>query len=92
MVATEARHSVLVLGPTQSGKTTALAIPALLEWDGPVVATSVKDDLAAHTRAFRATLGRVWVFDPTGATGTSGRSRWSPVTEASTRSDAPRVA
>src|SRR5438270_750160 len=28
LVATEARHSVLVLGPTQSGKTSGLAIPA----------------------------------------------------------------
>jgi type IV secretion system protein VirD4 len=92
-VATEARHSVLVLGPTQSGKTTALAIPALLEWDGPVVATSVKDDLVVHTRAYRATLGRTWVYDPTGAGGRIGnRSHWSPVTEASTWSAAQRVA
>ncbi|MDQ6616970.1 MAG: type IV secretory system conjugative DNA transfer family protein, partial [Actinomycetota bacterium] len=92
LVATEARHSVLVLGPTQSGKTTALAIPALLEWDGPVVATSVKDDLVAHTAAYRATLGRIWVFDPTGTRRAGSRSQWSPVTEASTWSGAQRVA
>jgi len=92
LVATEARHSVLVLGPTQSGKTTALAIPALLEWDGPVIATSVKDDLVAHTRAYRATRGRIWVFDPTGAGRVGGRSQWSPLAEASTWSGAQRVA
>ena len=93
LVATEARHSVLVLGPTQSGKTTALAIPALLEWDGPVVATSVKDDLVAHTCAYRATLGRIWVFDPTGkGRAGSSRSRWSPLSEASSWSGAQRVA
>jgi type IV secretion system protein VirD4 len=92
LIATEARHSVLVLGPTQSGKTTALAIPALLEWDGPVVATSVKDDLVAHTSGYRANLGRLWIYDPTG-TGRGGlRSRWSPLTEASTWSGAQRVA
>jgi type IV secretion system protein VirD4 len=93
LVATEARHSVLVFGPTQSGKTTSLAIPALLEWDGPVVATSVKDDLVAHTRAYRSTLGRTWVFDPTGS-GRDGwtRSQWSPLAEASTWSGAQRVA
>jgi type IV secretion system protein VirD4 len=91
-VATEARLSVLVLGPTQSGKTTALAIPALLEWDGPVIATSVKDDLVAHTRAYRATRGRIWVFDPTGAGRVGGRSQWSPLAEASTWSGAQRVA
>ncbi len=90
LVATEARHSVLVLGPTQSGKTSALAIPALLEWDGPVVATSVKDDLVTLTGAFRATLGQVWVFDPTARR--PDRSRWSPLTEASTWSSAQRVA
>lgn len=92
LVATEARHSVLVLGPTQSGKTTALAIPALLEWDGPVVATSVKDDLVAHTRGYRATLGRTWVFDPTAAVRAGRRSQWSPLAEASTWSGAQRVA
>ncbi|MDA8062538.1 MAG: type IV secretory system conjugative DNA transfer family protein [Actinomycetota bacterium] len=65
LVATEARHSVLVLGPTQSGKTTSLAVPALLEWDGPVLATSVKGDLVDATLGWRSRLGECWVFDPT---------------------------
>jgi len=78
LVATEARHSVLVIGPTQSGKTTGLAIPALLEWDGPVAAVSVKTDLAEHTMRHRAKKGRVWVYDPRDATGLPG-STWSPV-------------
>ena len=91
LVATESRHSVLVLGPTQSGKTTALAIPSLLEWDGPVVATSVKDDLVAHTHRYRETLGQTWVFDPTAAVRVA-RSRWSPLAEAATWSGAQRVA
>jgi type IV secretion system protein VirD4 len=92
LVATESRHSVLVLGPTQSGKTTALAIPSLLEWDGPVVATSVKDDLVAHTHRYRETLGQTWVFDPTAAVRAVARSRWSPLAEAATWSGAQRVA
>ena len=92
LVATEARHSVLVLGPTQSGKTTGLAIPALLEWDGPVVATSVKGDLVAHTRGYRADRGRTWVFDPTGSAGAGPTSRWSPLQEARTWTGAQRVA
>jgi type IV secretion system protein VirD4 len=92
LVATEARHSVLVLGPTQSGKTTALAIPALLEWGGPVLATSVKDDLISHTRGYRATLGVTWLYDPTGAVTSAPRSQWSPLAEASTWSGAQRVA
>ncbi|MDP9073129.1 MAG: type IV secretory system conjugative DNA transfer family protein, partial [Actinomycetota bacterium] len=92
LIATEERHSALILGPTQSGKTTGLAIPALLEWDGPVVATSVKDDLVARTLAARATMGRTWVFDPTATAGVGARARWSPLVEAATWSGAQRVA
>ncbi|MGH9123196.1 MAG: type IV secretory system conjugative DNA transfer family protein [Acidimicrobiales bacterium] len=93
LVATEPGHSVLVFGPTQSGKTTGLAIPALLEWDGPVVATSVKDDLVGHTRAFRSGLGETWVFDPTGSVPAAGApSSWSPLVASATWSGAQRVA
>ena len=92
LIATEARHSVLVLGPTQSGKTTGLAIPALLEWDGPVLATSVKGDLVAHTRAHRSESGRTWVFDPTGTAGVGPTSGWSPLQEAATWHGAQRMA
>jgi type IV secretion system protein VirD4 len=78
-VATEARHSVLVLGPTQSGKTSGLAIPALLEWSGPAVATSVKDDLARNTAAWRSTRAPVWMFDPTATSGLGPLACWSPL-------------
>ena len=57
LVATEAQHSVAVIGPAGTGKTTGFAIPALLEWDGPVIATSVKGDLLEHTIAHRRTPG-----------------------------------
>ncbi len=92
LVATEARHSLLVVGPTQSGKTTGLAIPAILEWDGPVVATSVKDDLAAATRSWRAAVGTAWVFDPTASSGLPGRAAWSPLAEAGDWAGAQRIA
>ncbi len=49
LLAAERGHSVLVVGPTQSRKTSGFAIPAILEWEGPVVAASVKSDLARHT-------------------------------------------
>lgn len=68
LVAAEERHSVLVAGPTQSGKTAGLVIPAILEWQGPVVATSVKSDLVDTTIARRREIGSVFVFDPTEAT------------------------
>ena len=92
LVATETRHSLLVLGPTQSGKTSGLAIPALLEWRGPVVATSVKDDLACHTLAWRSGLGPCAVFDPTQGSGLGPLARWSPLSACRSWSDAQRMA
>jgi len=70
LLAAEDRGSVLVIGPsTISLKTSGFAIPALLEWQGPVVATSVKSDLLLATIERRRSLGKTMVFDPTGITG-----------------------
>jgi type IV secretion system protein VirD4 len=80
-----------VVGPTQSGKTTALAVPAILGWQGPVVATSVKTDLLAATEAWRRGLGNVWCFDPASATGRPP-SVWSPLPAARTWPGARRMA
>ena len=91
LVAAEPLQSVLVVGPSQSGKTTSLAIPALLDWAGPVLATSVKTDLVRDTIDARGQRGDVAVFDPTGVTGL-GSIGWSPLSEASTWAGARRVA
>jgi type IV secretion system protein VirD4 len=77
-LATEPAQSVVVVGPTQSGKTTCLAVPAILGWRGPVLAASVKSDLLRHTLGARARLGQVWCIDPTGSTGARASS-WSPL-------------
>jgi type IV secretion system protein VirD4 len=71
-VAARARESILVLGPTQSGKTTSLAAPALRDWPGPAVATSVKRDLVELT-SLRP--GATWIFDPT----STSSATWSPL-------------
>lgn len=78
LVAAEERQSVIVLGPTQSMKTTGFAIPSILEWQGPVLATSVKTDLLRDTLGARRTRGDVWVYDPTAST-EFPTSRWSPL-------------
>ncbi|MGO8861570.1 MAG: type IV secretory system conjugative DNA transfer family protein [Acidimicrobiales bacterium] len=78
-VAAETAQSLVVIGPTQSGKTTSLAVPAILGWRGPVVAASVKSDLLRDTRGSCARRGRVWCIDPTGCTGAPA-STWSPLT------------
>ena len=49
---------MIVVAPTQSLKTTGLAIPAVLEWAGPVVAASVKTDLLRDTLARRRAARR----------------------------------
>ncbi len=90
-LAAERAQSVTVVGPTQSGKTTGLAIPAILGWEGPVVAASVKTDLARDTLAWRRRCGRVWCFDPGRTTGLPP-SEWSPLTVAGTWAGARRVA
>jgi type IV secretion system protein VirD4 len=64
LAAVESRHSLLIFGPTQSGKTTGPAIPAILEWPGPVVATSTKADLVDDTIGWRSRRGEVRIFDP----------------------------
>ncbi len=90
MVAVEARHSVLVFGPTQSGKTTGLAIPAILEWPGPLVATSMKGDLVDHTIGWRSRVGEVHIFDPAASTRYRG-SGWTPLASAGTWQGATRA-
>jgi type IV secretion system protein VirD4 len=67
LLAVESKHSLLVVGATQTHKTTGLAVPAILEADNKaVIAVSVKDDLVADTIGWRSQLdGQCWVFDPT---------------------------
>jgi type IV secretion system protein VirD4 len=88
---TEQRHALVAFGPPQSGKSAGLAVPALLEWDGPAVASSIKTDLLACTAPRRRALGQVFVFDPFALA--SGESHtWSPLAGASTWDGALEVA
>jgi type IV secretion system protein VirD4 len=85
------RGTTIVIGPSQCGKTAALAIPAILEWDGPLIALSVKNDLLGATIERRRRVGRVAVFDPTRATG-QPTDAWSPLDGARTLAGARRAA
>ena len=87
----EQRHALVVFGPPQSGKSSGLAIPALLEWQGPAVASSIKTDLLAATLRRRERLGEVMIFDPFGLSGQPSHS-WSPLREARTWDGALEVA
>jgi type IV secretion system protein VirD4 len=91
VLATEDAQSVVVVGPTQSGKTSCLALPALIGWDGPAVAASVKSDLLRHSMAERSQRGQVWCIDPTSATGLPA-SQWSPLSDCTEWTRACRMA
>lgn len=78
LVAAEPLHSALVVAPTGTGKTAGLAVPAILEWQGPVVASSVTTDLVRDTFMRRSAVGDVKVFDPAGTSGLP-RASWSPL-------------
>ncbi|MDH3684439.1 MAG: type IV secretory system conjugative DNA transfer family protein, partial [Acidimicrobiia bacterium] len=65
LVATVDCGSVIVFGPTQAGKTSALTVPAVLEWSGPALVVAAKPDVISRTWRARAMLGgEQWLFDP----------------------------
>jgi type IV secretion system protein VirD4 len=87
----EERHALVAFGPPQSGKSAGLAVPALLEWDGPAVASSIKTDLLGVTLPRRRALGNVFIFDPFGLADTRSHT-WSPIQGAGTWDGALEVA
>jgi type IV secretion system protein VirD4 len=91
LVAAEPLQSVIALGPTQSQKTSGLVIPAILEWDGPVLAACVKPDLIRSTIGRRWQKGEVFLYDPAGATGMEANT-WSPLPRCETWEGAYRMA
>lgn len=91
LLAAERNESVIVFGPSQSRKTSGFAVPAILGWKGPVLATSIKGDLVGDTIAHRRQCGTVSCFDPTGATGLPSAT-WSPLAGSMTWAAARRSA
>jgi type IV secretion system protein VirD4 len=87
----EQRHALVAFGPPQSGKSAGIAIPALLDWDGPAVGCSIKTDLLAATIARRRAVGQVYVFDPFGLAQMPSHT-WSPLHGADTWDGALEVA
>jgi len=77
-----AEQGVLVLGPPRSGKTSALVVPNVIAFLGPVVSTSTKPDVLTATLAARRQAGRCWLYDPSGTVELPAGVqplRWSPV-------------
>jgi type IV secretory pathway TraG/TraD family ATPase VirD4 len=85
---------VLAVMAPRAGKTTALAVPAIIDAPGPVVATSNKADLWAATASVRArdSGAPVWVFDPQRITGVDRTWWWNPLRGVTTVEEAHRLA
>src|SRR4029450_3743191 len=77
--------------PPGSYKPPPLVTPAVLEWSGPLLATSVKPDLLRATLTHRARLGQVLVIGPLRASGITA-ARWSPLASCSTWAGAQQTA
>ncbi len=69
----------LIVAGTRSGKSSAFAIPTILDAPGPVIATSNKPDLVERTAALRGLDGQVWVFDPQRIVGADPTWWWDPL-------------
>ncbi|MEO9181505.1 MAG: type IV secretory system conjugative DNA transfer family protein, partial [Acidimicrobiales bacterium] len=87
-VTLDARSSLLIVGPTQVGKTSSLVIPSILRWSDALVVTSVKNDVIATTKEWRRTLGEVQILEP----GRDGGTTWNPLEGVATLRHALRVA
>ena len=80
-----------VMAP-RTGKTTSLAIPAILQAPGAVVATSNRSDVWQATSTHREALGRVWTFDPQLITFGRQRMWWDPLHRIRSVEEANRLA
>ncbi len=84
---------VAVMAP-RAGKTTSLAIPAIIDAPGPCIATSNKADLWAATASIRKqrTGERVWTFDPQSVARTEQTWWWPVLSGITTVEEAERLA
>jgi type IV secretion system protein VirD4 len=82
------RSSLLIVGPTQVGKTSSLVVPAILSWSDALVVTSVKSDVVEVTRKWRGALGAVQVLEP----GRDDGLTWDPLERIESLRHALRVA
>ena len=88
----------IVVGPTGSGKTQTIVLPVILKHDGPLLATSTKDELASNGYFACRSRGQVQVLDPAEVTirGTDSRvadavAVWTPLQAAQTYDAASRT-
>ena len=70
-------ETVILIAPPREGKTSQLIMPWILDFPGPVLATSSKVDILYATAKAREKHGPVMVLDPTGLSGWPVQLQWS---------------
>ncbi|GAA2377749.1 type IV secretory system conjugative DNA transfer family protein [Streptomyces carpaticus] len=85
--------SLAIMAP-RAGKTTSLAVPAILAAPGPVLLTSNKaaNDAYTATLEARAERGRVWTLDPQQIARAPREMWWDILADAATAEGAQRLA
>ncbi|RSO18002.1 hypothetical protein DMH15_37225 [Streptomyces sp. WAC 06725] len=85
--------AVAIMAP-RSGKTTCLAVPAILNAPGPVLLTSNKAAGDAYTATLdaRSRVGRTWSMDPQQIAHAERAMWWNPLADATTLDGANRLA
>lgn len=99
-IAAGSNESIAVVAPSQAGKTTGLAIPAVLTHPGSVIAATVKGDVLRATAQARGHRGPCFLFDPLGSIQDSEipsgsnvqRIHWSPLSQVTGWDSARKVA
>jgi type IV secretory pathway TraG/TraD family ATPase VirD4 len=76
--------SIGIVGPPRYGKSSGIIIPAIMTWDGPLVATSTRGDLLRAAGNWRRQLaaargGDVYVYDPFHSEPGVTSLHWSPL-------------
>lgn len=71
--------SVALIGPPRSGKGRRVLVSMIIDYPGPIVTTSTRNDNLTITHKSRARQGEVAVFDPQGLSGLRTGIRWSPI-------------
>ncbi|MFD5372093.1 type IV secretory system conjugative DNA transfer family protein [Streptomyces sp. NPDC127103] len=83
---------ILAVMAPRSGKSTSVAVPAVLRAPGAVMLTSNKPDVYAVTRYSRLKAGTVWLLDPQSITHSRRDMWWNMLDSARTIEGAGRLA
>jgi type IV secretion system protein VirD4 len=80
LVAAPDKRSAMVFAPTGGGKTAGFLIPLVMEWDGPQIVVSTKDDVLEMTGGLRQKRGNIYIWDVLKKTRWADmRMSWNPL-------------